>query len=310
MKQISRLIDEFIESLSAERDASPNTQMAYARDLRDFFEAVDTSLESLKKVDILNYLELLKSQGFADKTRARKLSSIKQFLKFCFEENRIKTNVSRDILTPLPQKKLPYTMSIEEVEKLLEVAQSFGRNEFEKTRNFALVQLLYATGLRVSELVSLAYGPMQALPDTILVRGKGNVERLVVINDSAKRAIAAYFPQRADWLKKRKTKSNFLFVSRAKSGHLSRVNFFLILKSMAVKAGLDPKHISPHALRHAFATHLLAGGADLRAIQSLLGHADIATTEIYTHILDEQLKKLVFDKHPLSENELLEKESD
>ena len=297
------LIREFLEVISAERGASKNTIDAYGRDLRDFFEWTPKSIEALSRDDIIDYLDMLYQNDLAEKTRARKLSAIKQFAQFAFETGAIDHNPARNIPTPKTTRELPKTLSHDEVERLIETAKDVGRNAHEKARNRLLLELLYATGLRVSELVSLEIIQLRKLPDTIVVRGKGNKDRLVVINDNCKRALADYFPHRDDNLKKSNAQSQFLFPSRGKSGHITRVSFFLILKQIAAQAGLDPKLISPHVLRHAFATHLLAGGADLRVIQSLLGHSDIATTEIYTHILDEQLKELVFKHHPMTDND-------
>ncbi len=294
-------IDDFLRARIAEHGASKNTVEAYARDLVSFEEFLGAPIDEAQREDIIAYLQNLNQNGYADKTRARHLSAIKQYYIFSFEEGWRQDNPTHSILTPRGKKDLPHTLSIEETERLLATARNFGRNDQDKARNAALFELLYATGLRVSELVSLPVEQIRALPDTITVRGKGNKDRLVPLSNDAKIAIHAWLPFRDQALQKAKTTSPYLFPSRGKLGHFTRNAFFLLVKEVALQAGLEPKNISPHVLRHAFATHLLQGGADLRIIQALLGHADIATTEIYTHILDEQLSQLVFEHHPLAD---------
>ncbi len=296
-----RNVSEFIESLAAERGAADNTLEAYARDLRDYRDFLgSTNMHDANREDVLNYLETLRNEGLADRTRARKLSAIKQYYRFAFDEGINDNNPALSIATPRSARDLPHNLSVDDVTNLMNCARNYGRNEHDKARNCAMFEILYATGLRVSELVSLPSAQIRTLPDTFIVSGKGNKDRVVVLNDDAKRSIAAYLPLRDKKLEKGKSQSPFLFPSRGKLGHVTRNAFFLIVKNVAIEANLDPDVISPHVLRHAFATHLLAGGADLRVIQSLLGHADIATTEIYTHILDETLAKLVFENHPLA----------
>ncbi len=295
-------IAEFLESRVAEHGASANTIEAYHRDLLSFLEFLDfANLNDTSRQDILDYLKALKDRDFADKTRARHLSAIKQYYRFAYEEGWREDNPALNIPAPRTAKTLPHTLSITETEALLEKARNHGRNDADRARNAALFELLYGTGLRVSELVSLPVAQISALPDTITVRGKGNKDRLVPISDDAKRAVAAWLPFRDAYLKRVKCTSPYLFPSSGKLGHFTRNAFLLLIKDVAIKAGLDPKHVSPHVLRHSFATHLLQGGADLRVIQALLGHADIATTEIYTHILDEELSALVFEHHPLAD---------
>lgn len=296
------LISEFIESLAAERGSASNTMEAYARDLRDYVAFISPkSLHQAQREDIMNYLEKLSTDGIADNSRARKLSAIKQYYRFAFDEDKMAQNPSISIPTPRSVKDLPHSLSISDVTKIIEGASLFSKSAHDRARNGALVQILYATGLRVSELVALPVAQIRPLPDSFIVLGKGSKERLVVMNDDAKRAIAHYLPLRDEKLAKLRMNSPFLFPSRGSLGHLTRNAFFLIIKDIAIFARLNPTHISPHVLRHAFATHLLAGGADLRVIQALLGHNDIATTEIYTHILDETLAKLVFEHHPLAD---------
>lgn len=295
---MSRWIEPFLEALQAERGAAENTLKGYHRDLTDF--ASDHDIESAGPEDIIRYLVGLEAQGLAPATRARRLSSIKQLYAFAFQEGWRSDNPAARIKGPKKQKTLPKTLSEDDVSTLLEAAAQTGRSPALRARNTCLFQLLYATGLRVTELVSLPLTTVQGDPRMILVKGKGGVERMVPLSPPAKAALAAWLPMRAAAQKEKGHTSKFLFPSRAPEKHLSRVQFFRLVEQVAIAAKLDPSHLSPHTLRHAFATHLLANGADLRAIQMLLGHADIATTEIYTHVLDERLKALVLEKHPLA----------
>ncbi|MCC5992039.1 MAG: site-specific tyrosine recombinase XerD [Rhodobacteraceae bacterium] len=305
--EAQRWISAFIDATAAEAGAAQNTQTAYARDLRDFAGWVGqkgTSLASLSREDIEAYLVDCDRQGLAQSTRARRLSSIKGLFRFAYAEGWRSDDPASRIRGPGKSKKLPMTLSVEDVSALLEAARKTGRNRSEKLRNTCLMELLYATGLRVTELVSLPVAAVRGDPRMILVRGKGGRERMVPLSQPARDALSAWLAEwdarAAELRAKRKPEPRHLFPSSAKSGHLGRVGFYLVVKEIALKAGLNPNGISPHVLRHAFATHLLAGGADLRAIQTLLGHADLSTTEIYTHVLEERLKALVLDHHPLA----------
>ena len=253
---------------------------------------------------IESYLIEMDDAGFAQSTKARRLSSIKQFYRFAYEESYLSTNPTHEIRGPKPEKKLPKTLSQEEVGRLLEAAGAHGRSQSEILRNICLMQLLYATGMRVSELVGLPVAHARGNPQMLLVKGKGNKERMVPLSEPARLALRAWLHIRDEAETERTAKrlppSKFLFPTRSKEGHFTRIAFYLMIKELAVKAGVDPKKVTPHTLRHAFATHLLVGGADLRAIQMMLGHADIATTEIYTHVADKHLRKLVFEHHPLA----------
>lgn len=305
--EAQRWISSFIDATAAEDGAAQNTQAAYARDLRDFAHWVarrDKTLGALTRADIEAYLVDCDTNGLAQSTRARRLSSIKGMFRFAYAEGWRGDDPASRIRGPGKSRKLPMTLSIEDVSALLAAARETGRNRNEKLRNTCLMELLYATGLRVSELVSLPVAAVRGDPRMILVRGKGGRERMVPLSGPARDALAAWLVEwdaQASALRaKRKPEPRHLFPSSGKSGHLSRVGFYLVVKEIALRAGLDPDGISPHVLRHAFATHLLAGGADLRAIQTLLGHADLSTTEIYTHVLEERLKALVLDHHPLA----------
>jgi len=295
---MSHWIEPFLEALQAERGAAENTLKGYHNDLVDF--AAEANIEAAEPEDIIRYLAGLDAQGLAPATRARRLSSIKQLYAFAFQEGWRVDNPAARIKGPKRHKALPKTLSEADVSALLDAASKTGRTLELRSRNACLFHLLYATGLRVTELVSLPLTAVLGDPRMILVKGKGGVERMVPLSPPAKMALAEWLPLRAALLKEKGQPSKFLYPSRTPEKHLSRVQFFRLVEHVALKAKLDPRTLSPHTLRHAFATHLLANGADLRAIQMLLGHADIASTEIYTHVLDERLKALVLEKHPLA----------
>jgi integrase/recombinase XerD len=302
-------IKTFLEAMYAEQDASENTLKAYAADLAEFNEYLtkkNTDFAAVGRGDIEGYLVSLDDRGMAQATRARRLSAVRQLFRFAFEEGWRDDDPATQIRGPKKKRHLPKTLSEEDVDRLLTGAQQTGRSKADKLRNSCLMQLLYATGMRVTELVSLPVSAVRGNPDMVLVRGKGDKERLVPLSPPAKMAIAAWLEQRDAaedaGLAKGKTASRFLFPSGGKLGHLTRIRFYTLVKEIAVVAGVSPETVTPHTLRHAFATHLLAGGADLRVIQILLGHADVATTEIYTHVLDENLKSLVLEHHPLAED--------
>lgn len=303
-------ISAFLEAQAAELGAANNTLLAYGRDLKDvagFLGARAKSFETASRDDIESYLIHCEAQGLARSTRARRLSAIKQLYRFGFEEGWREDNPAIQIAGPGKDKRLPKTLTIEDVERLLQSAETHGKTRQDRIRATCLMQVLYATGLRVTELVSLPVAAVRGDPQLILVRGKGGKERMVPLSAPARLAVT-------DWLavrdavedlarKKGKPASPFLFPSRGKAGHLTRHWFFNLIKALAVDAGLNPADVTPHTLRHAFATHLLANGADLRTIQTLLGHADVSTTEIYTHVLDARLAELVLDHHPLARDD-------
>lgn len=301
-------IETFLEAQLAERNASENTLENYRRDLvrfADWLETQSGSFESADREGIEGYLIGLTDQGFAKSTRARHLSSIRSFYRFLYEEGLRADNPALQIKGPGQTKHLPKTLTLEQVERLLKAARSSGRNEADRCRNICMVELLYATGMRVSELVSLPVAHARGAPLMILVRGKGGKERMVPISAPALSALEDWLQIRdaaeAKQVQAGHAASKFLFPSRGKLGHMTRIRFYGLLKEIAVQAGISPSEVTPHRLRHAFATHLLAGGADLRAIQTMLGHADVATTEIYTHVLEERLRELVLTHHPLAE---------
>ncbi|MGJ8611615.1 MAG: site-specific tyrosine recombinase XerD [Octadecabacter sp.] len=298
-------IQAFLEAQAAELDAATNTQLAYARDLMDFSDWLKSGhFAQVTQDNVEKYLIWCDAQGLAKSTRARRLSAIKQLYRFAFEEGWREDNPAIQITGPGRDKRLPKTLSYEEVDALLDAARASVKDT---DRTTCLMELLYATGMRVTELVSLPVSAARGDPRMLLVRGKGDKERMVPLSPPARAATAV-------WLKTRDTaedaahkngtpRSKFLFPSRGKLGHLTRQSFFNLIKSLAIEGHVNPSKVTPHTLRHAFATHLLAGGADLRSIQTLLGHADVATTEIYTHVLDERLKELVLEHHPLAQDD-------
>ncbi|CAM4285698.1 site-specific tyrosine recombinase XerD [Palleronia rufa] len=299
---LSRRISTFLDAKSAETGAAANTQLAYARDLADFsawLDARGTGFDAIDRGAIEAYIISCEAAGLAVSTRARRLSAIRGLFRFAYEEGWRTDNPSIRIKGPGRARRLPKTLSVEAVDRLLEAARRVGRADADRLRNVCLMELLYATGMRVTELVSLPVAATRGDPRMLLIRGKGGRERMVPLTGGARAALSAWLSLR-DAGDDPKAPSRFLFPSRGKAGHLTRHRFFQLIREIALEAGLDPAGVTPHTLRHAFATHLLAGGADLMAIQALLGHADVATTQIYTHVLDARLKELVLDHHPLS----------
>jgi integrase/recombinase XerD len=303
----SNWIEIFLDALAAERGAAVNTLAAYRRDLEHFtgwLNGAGITVEKAGRSEIEGYLADLEIASLSPATRARRLSAIRQFYRFALSEGWRSDDPAARISGPRPARKMPNTLSVTEVDRLLEVARTQSGNATRRAQGNCMMELLYATGLRVSELVSLPAASARGNPRMLLVTGKGGRERMVPLSQPAREALAVWLVLRDKTEDKRRQAggrpSPWLFPSRGKLGHLTRIGFYLSLKKLAVAAGLDPAHVSPHTLRHAFATHLLANGADLRVIQQLLGHVDISTTEIYTHVLDERLKALVLENHPLA----------
>ncbi|MBY6114530.1 site-specific tyrosine recombinase XerD [Mameliella alba] len=305
----ARWVPLFLEALAAERGAAANTLAAYERDLahaQDWLDGKNRDFADATQEDIESYLVFCDAQGLSRATRARRLSAVKQLYRFAFEEGMRGDNPALQISGPGRDKRLPKTLTVEEVDRLLEAAENHGRTPDDRSRNTCLMQLLYATGMRVSELVALPLAAARGDPRMLLIRGKGGKERMVPLSPPARLAMAGWLDAREAQEDAARTAgkpaSAFLFPSRGKAGHLTRHAFYMLIKELAVEAGVSPDKVTPHTLRHAFATHLLANGADLRAIQTLLGHADVATTEIYTHVLEERLRDLVLDHHPLAKD--------
>ena len=304
------LIELFLDMVAAERGGAKNTLAAYSRDLADFSTALSTGARSIADAtteDVRSYLATLARRGFAPSSAARRLSAIRQLFRFLYAEGHRREDPSAVIEGPKRVRALPQVLSVAEVERLLVTARSEMNREggtrlarVRAARLTCLIEVLYATGLRVSELVALPVSAAVQNAPMLIVRGKGGKERLVPLNEPAKAAMRDYLVLMAETGRGRKTK--WLFPSSGRSGHITRQHFARELKSLAATAGVSTREMSPHALRHAFASHLLHNGADLRVVQTLLGHADISTTQIYTHVLDERLKSLVRDLHPLSES--------
>ena len=294
-------IANFLEAQTAEFGATRNTQAAYGRDLKDFLSFLEYNSADFASADrsmVESYLIQCDAIGLATSTRARRLSSIKQLYRFAFEEDLRKDNPAIQVRGPGKKKQLPKSMTVQDVEKLLQTSRTMPKQRIGKIRLTCLMELLYATGMRVTELVGLPAAAARGNPQMILVCGKGGKERMVPLSPGARSAIKLWLSLRDQ--DETSSKSLFLFPSRGKDGHLTRIWFYQQIKKLADVAGVDPNKVTPHSLRHAFATHLLAGGADLRSIQTLLGHADVATTEIYTHIQDKRLSELVLKHHPLA----------
>jgi integrase/recombinase XerD len=304
---MERWIATFLEAQAAEADASRNTRLAYGRDLLDFAGWLGRKglhFVTATQDDVEGYLVHCDAQGLSKATRARRLSAIRQMYRFAHDEGWRADHPALRIAGPGRDKALPKTLSVTEVDALLHAAAQTGRTPADRLRNHCLLELLYATGMRVSELVTLPVTAVRGDPRMILVRGKGDKERMVPLSPPARMAVQVWLAEkdRADDLARQtgSPASRFLFPGAGADGFLTRQYFYTLIKDMAITARIDPAKVTPHTLRHAFATHLLAGGADLRVIQTLLGHADIATTEIYTHVVDEHLRNLVLTHHPLA----------
>jgi integrase/recombinase XerD len=302
------LTELFLDMLAAERGGARNTLAAYTRDLTDlsaFLADVGRSIASASTDDLRAYLSSLGKRGFAAASVARRLSAMRQLYRFLYAEGRRADDPAAIIEGPKRGRTLPKVLSIADVDRLLDAARSaLSRAESPSERVRAarlacLIETLYATGLRVSELVALPLSAAERNARMLVVRGKGDKERMVPLNEVAKTAMQDYLALLAEAGRERKSK--WLFPSFGASGHLTRQHFARDLKELTGAAGLRADAVSPHVLRHAFASHLLHNGADLRVVQTLLGHADISTTQIYTHVLEERLKSLVRDLHPLGE---------
>jgi len=305
-----RLVELFLDMLAAERGAAANTLAAYTRDLDDFaghLRAARRSVATARADDVRAYLGVLAKRGFSAASVARRLSAIRQLYRFLYAEGHCSDDPAAAIEGPRRGRPLPKVLSIGDVDRLLAAARAPveepARPLAERLRAMRLVcllEVLYATGMRVSELVTLPAAAARRDQRVLMIRGKGGKERIVPLNDAARRAMSEYLALRRE--AGRSAQSQYLFPSFGESGHLTRQHFARDLKLLAGAAGLRADKISPHVLRHAFASHLLQNGADLRSVQTLLGHADISTTQIYTHVLAERLKSMVRDLHPLAQD--------
>lgn len=310
-RQDSARLESFLEMMSAERGAAANTLASYERDLSDLMEFMGSRSASLSEAateDLSAYLAHLSAQGFAASSQARRLSSMRQFYRFLYSEG-LRTDDPTGILdAPRKGRSLPKIMSVADVTALLaqaaQEAGTEGPGQLSRIRMHLLLELLYATGMRVSELVSLPAKVLRHEGRFLMIRGKGKKDRVVLLSRAAMEAMEKYERARQALTLKKKhdVESPWLFPSSGKEGHLPRQVFARDLKDVAIRAGLSPSAISPHVMRHAFASHLLQNGADLRAVQELLGHSDISTTQIYTHVLEERLQELVQTHHPLAKS--------
>ena len=300
----SHLVGSFLEMMSAERGAAANTIAAYGRDLGDyvgFLADAGSSPLAAGREQVVAYLTRLAGEGLSTSSSARRLSALRQFHRFLCADGVRADDPTRIVASPKARRPLPKVLSIEEVARLLELAEAEANaeaspaKEAAAVRLYVLLELLYATGLRVSELVGLKRAAVMRDASFLTVVGKGQKERVVPVNDRVRDALKAYVPTLPP--------GPWLFPAAGETGHLSRQVFARDLKGLAGRAGIGTARIAPHVLRHAFASHLLAGGADLRVVQTLLGHADISTTQIYTHVLDEKLRTLVETHHPLADRD-------
>ena len=304
-------ISAFLDAQAAESGAARNTLLAYGRDLMDFSDwlaARGQVLLTVPREGVEDYLTHCDAEGLSRATRARRLSSIRQFTRFALDEGWREDDPAGRIHGPGRTQRLPRTLDRAEVQAMLDALPRLGRNDLERARNLVLVELIYATGMRVSELVSLPVSACRGDPALLLIRGKGGKERMVPLSAPARRALSAWLVLRdrapADGPLGKLVAgrgARWLFPAPSQQGHMTRQAMNALLGQLAALAGVDPARVSPHVIRHAFATHLLEGGADLRAIQTLLGHADLGTTEIYTHVLDARMRDLVLNHHPLAQ---------
>ena len=295
-------VEAFLEMMAVERDASPNTLSAYARDLADAEASLGAAgLMGADEPAIEAWFASLSTRGLSAATAARRRSAVRQFYRFALGEGWRTDDPSRRLDAPKQGRPLPRTLSREEVVALL--TASAARDGASGVRMIALVELAYASGLRVSELLALRVEAVRRDPAYLIVRGKGGKERLAPLNASAREAVKTWLTTRAAARPEKAPDSPWLFPSGSAAGHLTPRRFAQMLDQAAMDAGIDPARVSPHVLRHAFATHLLEGGADLRVVQTLLGHADIATTQIYTHVATDRLTQVVHQHHPLAKGD-------
>lgn len=300
MSAYSAYITDFLNMMVAEKGVSENTVIAYRRDLKQYFDLMgnDKPLNEIKRPDMGVFLERLEKYCYSPRTIARKMSTLREFFKFLYSEKDIDENPTISLRSPKQGKSLPKFLTVEEVRNLIETALK--HSDLALKRIGIMLELMYASGLRVSELVSLTVNSVNYPKKQIFIRGKGSKERIVPVAERALALLSEYEDFRKVFIKK-DGQSPWLFPSlRAACGHITRDSVYKEIKRLAVEAGIYPSRVSPHVLRHSFATHLLNRGADLRAVQKMLGHEDIATTEIYTHIISEDLIKKVRQNHPLS----------
>ena len=294
-------IEAFLEMMAGERASARNTLTAYGKDLADaqaFLKGRGVDLSNARPEQIEAYFAALSDRGMSPATAARRRSAVRQFYRFVLGEGWRADDPSRRVDAPKKGRPLPKVLSRAEVDAI--IAAAGARDGAQELRLACMVELAYASGLRISELTALPLAALARDPAYLIVKGKGGKERLAPLNDAARAAVKAYLEVRRGFLPKGDAANPWLFPSRSKAGRLTPRRFAQLLDEAAADAGIDPARVSPHVLRHAFATHLLEGGADLRVVQKLLGHADIATTQIYTHVAGERLREVVASKHPLA----------
>jgi integrase/recombinase XerD len=301
LKQSAHLVEGFLDMMSAERGAGANTLAAYRRDLLDFaghLSGKGADLRQASREHVRGFLTGLSASGMAASTQARKLSALRQFYGFLYGEGIRSDDPTQTIAAPQARRPLPKILSCNDLEAMLAIA---GEDQTPAGLRLTLiVEMLYGGGLRVSELAGLTLAAVRTKESFIRITGKGNKERLSPLSPAAREALDAYLAVRASFVPANDKNNRYLFASRGEDGFLTRRRFHQLLKALAIKCGIDPAKVSPHVLRHAFATHLVEGGADLRSVQTLLGHADIATTQIYTHVARDHLTKVMRAAHPLA----------
>ncbi len=299
------LVESFLEVLASEKGLSSNTLHSYKNDLDqfiDFIQKKNLELRKFKDRDINEFISQFKDRGYERSTIARKISSLTHFFKFLLDEKEIKINPLRNFEIPKKTKKLPIILSSTHIDKILEFTKK--DRSVPGIRLYTMIEILYATGIRVSELVEMKLSSVYEDKNFLLISGKGNKERLVPISKNTRKSLEKYLTIR-NYFISGQNKSIWLFPSKQSSaGHITRQRFNQLLNQLNLDANLGIKRISPHKLRHAFATHLLENGMDLRSLQQILGHSDISTTQIYTHVLKERLKEIIKDNHPLSKVDL------
>lgn len=302
---MKNIVNYFLENMIAEKGAMENTIISYKKDMEDFFyflESNTINYKIVKKNNIEDFIKTLKNNFYSEKSINRKISCIKQFFKFIFSEKEIDQNPAETIFLLKQKSSIPKHLSKKEVEKIISIAKEHKESKFKII--YVMIEMIYATGLRVSELVSVKVNSVVkngAIRDFFYITGKGDKERVVPISERLKKVLGQYIFIRSSLISyPEKEGEEFLFPSKIKGKYITRDTFYKYIKNISIESGINPTLVSPHVFRHSFASHLLENGADLRMVQELLGHSDISTTQIYTHIMSDRLKNAVTENHPLS----------